>query len=130
MKQEAVDVVIAIGENLLRNKNVQKGIDTTLKGTAGLGAIGVGTALETIGGGTALGAVGSTITGMGCAATQTLITGATTVLPGAIGTAVAGTIGSAATAVFTIASSPIVLGGAAVAGTIYAAKKFVDWINE
>lgn len=118
MDQKSVDALVSIGECVIQNKQVQKGIKTTLKGTAGLGAIGVGTALETVGAGTVAGTFGYAITGAGCAATQALMTGAATVLPGAVGTAVSGAIGSAATAIFTVASCPAVLGGVAILGAI------------
>lgn len=120
------DVVVTIGENLLKNKEVQKGVKTTLKGAGGLAAIGVGTALETVGTGTVIGTVGSALTGAGCAATQALMTGVATVIPGVAGTAVSGAIGTAATAVFTAASSPLILGGLAVAGVTYGLYKLLE----
>lgn len=117
------DVAVTIGENILKDENVQKGVKTTLKG---LGAIGAGTVLETVGAGTAIGATGSALTGAGCIATQAVMTGASTVLPGALGTAVSGVIGGAATGIFLVASSPITLGGIAVAGITYGICKLFE----
>lgn len=130
MAYTMLDVVEAVGENLLKNEGIQKGIKTTLKGTAGLGAIGVGTALETVGAGTIVGTAGSAITGAGCVATQALMTGATAVLPTTIGTAVSGALGTAAMTVAAVASSPLFLGGVIAGGTIYGVRKFVKWCNE
>lgn len=124
------DAVMTIGEEILKNEQVQKGVQTTMKGVAGLGAIGAGTVLETVGAGTMVGSAGYALTGIGCGATQALITGATAVLPEAMGATVAGALGSAATGVFAVASSPVFLGGAVVAGASYGAYKFVKWILE
>lgn len=54
------------------------------------------------------------------------MTGAATVLPGTAGTAVSGAIGTAATAIFTAASSPLVLGGLAFAGIAYGLHKIFE----
>ncbi len=113
------EALVTIGDALLQNKKVKKGVETTICGTAGLGAIGIGTALETVGAGTVIGTAGSAITGAGCAATQALMTGAAAVLPGAAGAAVSGALGTTATVVFTVASNPVVLGGFALAGITY-----------
>lgn len=110
------DVAVTIGENILKDEKVQKGVKTTLKG---LGAIGAGTVLETVGAGTAIGATGSALTYTGCIATQAVMTGVSTALPRVLGTAASGAIGSAATGIFLVASSPIALGGIAVAGITY-----------
>lgn len=120
------EAALTIGDALLQNKKIKKGVETTLTGTAGLGAIGIGTAMETVGAGTIIGTAGSAITGAGCAATQALMTGAATVLPGNAGTAVSGAIGTAATAIFTAASSPLVLGGLAFAGIAYGLHKIFE----
>ena len=126
MEYKTAENLMSIGDALLQNKKIKKGVETTISGTAGLGAIGIGTALETVGAGTVIGTAGSAITGAGCAATQALMTGAATVLPGAAGTAVSGVIGTAATAVFTVASSPVVLGGLALVGITYGICKLFE----
>ncbi len=126
MATTLTDTAFSIGDALLQNKTVKKGVETTLKGAVGIGAIGVGTALETVGTGTVIASAGSAITGAGCAATQALMTGAATVLPATLGTAVSGAIATTATTVFAVASSPVVLGGAAVAGILYGINKLVE----
>lgn len=117
------DVAVTIGENILKNENVQKGVKTTLKG---LGAIGAGTVLETVGAGTAIGATGSALTYTGCVATKAVMTGVSTALPGALGATASGAIGSAATGIFLVASNPVVLGGLAVAGITYGICKLFE----
>lgn len=52
------EAALTIGDALLQNKKIKKGVETTLTGTAGLGAIGIGTAMETVGAGTIIGTAG------------------------------------------------------------------------
>ncbi len=99
----------------------------------GITALATGTAVETVAGtlsaagvtSTALGGVagiGTTLTGMGCAATQAAIT-ASSVIP-VIGPAVGSGIASASSAAFVLASNPVTLGlGAVAIGGYFLYKK-------
>lgn len=98
--------------------------NTIAKGAlGGVAAIGTGTAIETAGtliGAPMLVSAGSTLTGVGCAAAQTAIT-ATGAIP-LVGEAIA----VASTAVFTVASSPVVVGCLLVGGLGESVRKPQD----